>query len=118
METKTMEVRSGGQVVGTATYAECASVEEAIAHHGEAEVLSLLNGAAKTKAANDARRIATEGTKVSTKALKGLMSCVTDPQDLEQLADAITEGDMDMVAEIVNRAKDAAAVAASASASA
>jgi len=105
MKTEMLDVRSGGQVVGKAECVECGNIEEAITHFGEAKVLQFINTASKTAALNEARRVATEGSKVHLKSLRSLTDCVTDPQDIEQLAKAIAEGDMDTFAAIVKRAQ-------------
>lgn len=59
METKTANVKSKTQVVGVATFVVCETLAEAVEHHGEVEVLNLVNTQHKTNEMNVIRQAVT-----------------------------------------------------------
>ena len=104
MEQGSKEVKSGGKIVGNASFAVCETLEECIATHGESNCVKLINTQFATNTVNEIRRQATEGDKVRLKDAKKLLELVPS-EKIPELIAAIDEGDMETVGRLIAEAR-------------
>ncbi len=102
MEVKVFDVKSNGVVVGQASVPIFASIDEAVEHYGNDEVLELINTQAKTTEMNSVRQTVTAATsgKATAKSLQAVLAKATSEQFL-QIQAALNAGDEEATKELI-----------------